>query len=182
DDVAAATLLGLLVLLWAWALHDLLVARRRVQVRDSQWRITARHFRRNHTALAGLGVIVVLYLAALLAPLIAPHDPIAIGDLVRTGFLAPSREYWLGTDRFGRDVLSRILYGARISLSIGFVATAISVTVGLLLGAVAGYLGGRVDAALMRFTDMVLAFPRLILLILVVALFEPSLSVIIIVL
>ncbi|HEY8468136.1 MAG TPA: oligopeptide ABC transporter permease [Longimicrobiales bacterium] len=182
DDVAAATLLGLLVLLWAWALYDLLVARRRVHVRDSQWRIAARHFRRNRTALAGLGVIVVLYLAALLAPLIAPHDPIAIGDLVRTGFLPPSREYWLGTDRFGRDVLSRILYGARISLSIGFVATAISVTVGLLLGAVAGYVGGRVDALLMRFTDMVLAFPRLILLILVVALFEPSLGVIIVVL
>jgi len=182
DWVAAGTLLGSLVLLWAYALYDLLVARRRTQVRDSQWRIAARHFKRNRVALAGLAVIVALYLAALLAPLIAPHDPIAIGDLVETGFLPPSSEYWLGTDRFGRDVFSRILYGARISLSIGFVATAISVTVGLLLGAVAGYLGGRVDAVLMRFTDMVLAFPRLILLILVVALFEPSLSVIIIVL
>jgi len=182
DWVAAATLLGSLVLLWAYALYDVLVARRRTQVRDSQWRIAARHFKRNRVALAGLAVIVALYLAALLAPLIAPYDPIAIGDLVETGFLPPSREYWLGTDRFGRDVFSRILYGARISLSIGFVATAISVTVGLLLGAVAGYIGGRVDAVLMRFTDMVLAFPRLILLILVVALFEPSLSVIIIVL
>src|SRR5690606_39703417 len=93
-----------------------------------------------------------------------------------------SGQRWLRTDRFGRAVLTRIRYGARISLSIGFVATASSVTVGLLLGAVAGYLGGRVDAVLMRFTDMVLAFPRLILLILVVALFEPSLAVIIIVL
>jgi len=182
DWVAVVTLFGSLVLLWAYALYDLLVARRRTQVRDSQWRIAARHFKRNRVALTGLAVIVVLYLAALLAPLIAPYDPIAIGDLVETGFLPPSGQYWLGTDRFGRDVFSRILYGARISLSIGFVATAISVTVGLLLGAVAGYLGGRVDAALMRFTDMVLAFPRLILLILVVALFEPSLSVIIIVL
>src|SRR5690606_9458549 len=182
DWVAAAALFGSLLLLWAYALYDLLVARRRTQVRDSQWRIAARHFKRNRVALAGLAVIVVLYLAALLAPLIAPYDPIAIGDLVETGFLPPSGQYWLGTDRFGRDVFSRILYGARISLSIGFVATAISVTVGLLLGAVAGYLGGRVDAVLMRFTDMVLAFPRLILLILVVALFEPSLAVIIIVL
>lgn len=182
DWVAAAALLGSLLLLWVYALYDLLVARRRTQVRDSQWRIAARHFKRNRVALAGLAVIVALYLAALLAPLIAPYDPIAIGDLVETGFLPPSGQYWLGTDRFGRDVFSRILYGARISLSIGFVATAISVTVGLLLGAVAGYLGGRVDAVLMRFTDMVLAFPRLILLILVVALFEPSLAVIIIVL
>src|SRR5690606_33587596 len=182
DWIAAAALLGSLVLLWAYALYDLLVARRRTQLRDSQWRIAARHFKRNRVALAGLGVIIALYLAALLAPLIAPHDPIAIRDLVQTGFLPPSGEYWLGTDRFGRDVFSRILYGARISLSIGFVATAISVTVGLLLGAIAGYMGGRVDALLMRFTDMVLSFPRLILLILVVALFEPSLAVIIIVL
>jgi len=182
DWVAAITLVGSIGLLWAYALYDLLVARRRTTVRDSQWRIAARHFKRNRVALAGLAVIVVLYLAALLAPLIAPYDPIAIGDLVETGFLPPSREHWLGTDRFGRDVFSRILYGARVSLSIGFIATAISVTVGLLLGAVAGYVGGRVDAVIMRFTDMVLAFPRLILLILVVALFEPSLSVIIIVL
>ncbi|MGH7507109.1 MAG: ABC transporter permease, partial [Longimicrobiales bacterium] len=82
----------------------------------------------------------------------------------------------------GRDILSRIIYGARISLSIGFIATAISVTLGTLLGAVAGYLGGRADALLMRFTDMVLAFPRLVLLILIVALFQPSMLVIILVL
>jgi peptide/nickel transport system permease protein len=79
-------------------------------------------------------------------------------------------------------VLSRILYGARISLAIGFIATAISITLGTMIGAVAGFFGGKIDAALMRFTDMVLAFPRLVLLIMIVALFEPSLTVIVAVL
>jgi len=125
---------------------------------------------------------VVLYLVALLAPLIAPYDPIAQQDIVRTGFLPPSLEHPLGTDRFGRDVLSRIIYGARVSLSIAFVAVAIAITIGTILGAVAGYMGGRVDAAIMRFTDMVLAFPRLVLLIMIIALFSPSIFLIITVL
>jgi peptide/nickel transport system permease protein len=133
-------------------------------------------------ALAGLWVIATLYAVALLAPLLAPYDPIAQPDIVRLAYLPPSTEYPLGTDRFGRDVLSRILYGARISLAIGFIATAISVTVGTAVGALAGYFGRLVDSVLMRFTDVVLAFPRLILLILIVALFEPSLTVIILVL
>jgi peptide/nickel transport system permease protein len=80
----------------------------------------------------------------------------------------------LGTDQFARDVLSRLLYGARISLLIGFVAVGISVTIGTLLGAVAGFLGGAVDGVIMRFVDMVISFPRLVLLITIIALFEPS--------
>jgi peptide/nickel transport system permease protein len=183
DIVAAATLFGALALVWGLAMRDLLRAGRpREAGGDSQWRIAARHFRRNRLALAGLVVVVVLYLVALLAPILAPYDPIEQRDIVRLGFLPPSSEYWLGTDRFGRDVLSRILYGARISLAIAFIAVAISVTLGTLIGAVAGYLGGRVDAALMRFTDTVLAFPRLILLIMIIALFSPSIALIILVL
>ncbi|MGH7466543.1 MAG: oligopeptide ABC transporter permease [Longimicrobiales bacterium] len=159
------------------------MGRRRLgEVGDSQWRIAARHFRKSHLALAGLALLVVFYLIALLAPLLAPYDPIAQENVIATSLRPPSAQHWLGTDRFGRDVLSRILYGARISLAIGFVATAISVTLGTLLGAVAGYLGGKVDAAVMRFTDMVLAFPRLVLLIMIVALFSPSVAVIIAVL
>ena len=149
---------------------------------QAQWRIALRSFAQNRLAVAGVCIVVVLYAVTLLTPFLAPYDPAFQGDIARTGFLPPSAEHWFGTDRLGRDVLSRILHGARISLSIGFIATAISVSLGTMLGAIAGYLGGRIDAAVMRFTDMVLAFPRLILLILVVALFEPSVLVIILVL
>lgn len=146
------------------------------------WAIAVEHFKRNRLAVIGLGVVAGLYAVAVLAPLIAPYNPIAQHDLVRTGYLPPSPAHWLGTDRFGRDVLSRILYGARISLSIGFIAVAIAVVLGSGLGAVAGYLGGWLDAVIMRFTDMVLAFPRLVLLIMIVALFNQSITLIIVVL
>jgi peptide/nickel transport system permease protein len=183
DYIAMTTLFGMMLLLWSWALWDLTVRRRNVIARgDSQWAIAARQFKRNRLALVGLAIIVLLYLVALLAPLIAPYDPIAQDDIARTGYLSPRGEYILGTDRFGRDVLSRIIYGSRISLSIGFIATAISVTIGTLFGAAAGYFSGKVDTIIMRFTDMVLAFPRLILLIMIVALFGPSITMIILVL
>lgn len=181
DYVAIATVaLGALAV-WAAALWEFRTHAARIAEAkgDSQWRIATRHFSRNPVALVGLLVIAAFYLIALLAPLIAPYDPIAQHDIARTGYLPPSGDYWLGTDRFGRDVLSRILYGARISLAIAFVATAISITLGTLIGAVAGYFGGKIDAALMRFTDMVLAFPRLVLLIMIVALFSPSIAVIV---
>jgi len=181
--LAFVTLIGGLVLLWAGSLWDLTTAARRsITPRgDSQWRIARRHFRKNRLAVAGLWTVVLLYLVAILAPFLAPYDPIA-QNIATGAFLSPSGAHPLGTDRFGRDILSRIIFGARISLSIGFVATAISVTLGTMIGAVAGYLGGKIDAVLMRFTDMVLAFPRLVLLILIVALFEPSIAVLIIVL
>jgi peptide/nickel transport system permease protein len=184
DYIAAATLALGLIAVWLYAFLDLKSGRAQATSTqgDSQWRIAARHFRKSKVALAGLFIIFLLYLVAILAPLLAPYDPIAQENVVQTSFLKPSAMHWLGTDRFGRDVLSRIIYGARISLAIGFVATAISVTLGTLLGAVAGYFGGKVDSLIMRFTDLVLAFPRLILLILIVALFSPSISVMIIVL
>ncbi|MEX2609173.1 MAG: oligopeptide ABC transporter permease [Gemmatimonadota bacterium] len=183
DWVALATLVAMLVLVWVWALRDLFAMGRPTDDRgDSQWSIASRRLRGNGLAMTGLGLVVVFYLIALLAPFLAPYDPIAQQDIATTGYLPPGADYWLGTDQFGRDVLSRILYGARISLAIGFVATAISVTLGTLLGALAGYFGGKVDTAVMRFTDMVLAFPRLVLLILIVALFSPGIAVIILVL
>ncbi|HUE76381.1 MAG TPA: ABC transporter permease [Longimicrobiales bacterium] len=149
---------------------------------DSQWSIAARHFRGNGLALIGLILMVLLYLIAFLAPLVAPYDPIAQGDLVTTAYLPPGLSHWMGTDQFGRDIMSRIIYGARISLAIGFIAVTIAIVLGSLLGAIAGYIGGKVDAAIMRFTDMVMAFPRLILLIMIIALFRPSLTLIILVL
>jgi len=148
----------------------------------STWRIAARALRRNRLAVAGLAVLIAFYAAAFLAPWIAPYDPIAQDDLVGNSFLPPSAAHWLGTDQFGRDVLSRLLYGARISLAIALTAIGISVTVGTLLGAIAGYFGGKVDAVIMRVIDLILSFPRLVLLILIVALAEPSLTLIILVL
>jgi peptide/nickel transport system permease protein len=183
DYVAIATLAILLIATWLFAFWDLRHGdARRAAAGDSQWRIASRHFKKSKIALFGLVTLLALYLIALLAPLLAPYDPIAQKDIVATSYLKPSAQHWLGTDRFGRDILSRILYGARISLSIGFVATLISVTLGTVLGALAGYFGGKTDAFLMRFTDMVLAFPRLVLLIMIVALFSPSIAVIITVL
>jgi peptide/nickel transport system permease protein len=187
--VAVVTVALGLAAVWGFALRDLLLARAAAargdedaRGGDSQWAIAARHFRRNSLAMAGLVTVVLLYLVALLAPLIAPFDPIAQGDLVGASYMAPGSTHWLGTDQFARDMLSRIVYGARISLTIGFVAVAIAIVLGSLLGAVAGYLGGRVDAVVMRFTDMVMAFPRLVLLIMIIALFEPTLGLIIAVL
>lgn len=184
DYVAFATLIALLFFLWVSSLWDLTIRRSRPQSvkGDSQWTIAARQFKRNKPALVGMGVILLLYVVALLAPVLAPYDPIAQHDIANTGYLSPSAQHWLGTDKFGRDVLSRIIYGSRISLSIGFIATVISITIGTLIGAIAGYFGGRTDSILMRFTDMVLAFPRLVLLIMIVALFSPSIAVIIVVL
>ena len=183
DYIAVVSLIVALLLVWGYALYDLTIGpKRRAAKGDSQWRIAARHFQKSKIALAGLFILLLLYLIALLAPLLAPYDPIAQRDIVQTSYLSPSVQHWLGTDRFGRDILSRILYGARISLAIGFIATVISVTLGTVLGALAGYFGGKIDALLMRFTDMVLAFPRLVLLIMIVALFSPSIAVIITVL
>lgn len=162
---------------------DVVVTTRgRVARGESAWRIAARTLRRNRLAMAGLALLAVLYLAAFLAPWIAPYDPTAQGDLVGTGYLPPSAEHWLGTDQFGRDVLSRLLYGARISLLIALTAVTISITVGTLLGAIAGYIGGKVDTIIMRLIDLILAFPRLVLLILIVALSRPSIPLIILVL
>jgi peptide/nickel transport system permease protein len=188
DEWIAVATLGLgLTAVWVLAFRDL--DRKPTgggdadeAVGDSQWAIAARHFRRNSLAMAGLVVIVLLYVTALMAPLLAPYDPIAQGDIVRDGYLGPHGAHLLGTDQFARDMLSRIIYGARISLAIGFVAVAIAIVLGSLLGAVAGYLGGRLDSLLMRFTDMVMAFPRLVLLIMIIALFEPSVTLIILVL
>ncbi len=182
--VAIVTLSVLLLGVWIWAMHDLAVraARSGELVGDSQWAIAARHFRRNKLAIAGLIVMLLLYVVTLLTPLIAPYDPTEQGNIVLMRYLEPSWEHWMGTDKFGRDILSRVLYGARISLTIGFVAVGLSVTLGTAVGALAGYFGGWIDTILMRFTDMMLSFPRLVLLIVVIALFTPSIWLVVLVL
>ena len=111
-----------------------------------------------------------MLLLALFAPLVAPHDPNAQLDIVRLQSLPPSFAHPFGTDPFSRDVLSRLVYGARISLSIGICAVVLSITFGTLVGAVAGFAGGSVDAVLMRLVDAASSIPRLLLLIVVIAL------------
>jgi peptide/nickel transport system permease protein len=136
-------------------------------------------------AMLGLGLVIAFYLAMLLAPLVAPFEPEFRsayqpgGDL--TGlFQPPSSTHLMGTDQYSQDIFSRILYGARISLTIGLVAVGISVTLGTFLGAVAGYWGGWVDTIIMRLVDMVLAIPRLVILITIVAILPTNLFVIIV--
>jgi peptide/nickel transport system permease protein len=147
-----------------------------------RWDGALRAFSRNRGAVAGALGVVVLLLVALLAPLLAPFDPTRQGDLLTGRLLPPSGTHLLGTDPFARDVFSRLLHGARVSLSIALLAMGIAVTLGTLVGVVAGYLGGWVDRVLVQVTDAFLAIPRLVLLIAVVAVFEPSLAVVIFVL
>jgi len=135
-----------------------------------------RQFRRNHLAVAGGMVVLVLGLAAVLAPLLAPYDPAAYD--VKQILLPPGPAHWFGTDQIGRDVFSRMLYGARISMAVGFVSVGIAVVVGTLIGIVAAFYGGRVDELLMRFVDLMLNFPRLFLLLTLIALLRPSIWVI----
>jgi len=131
-----------------------------------------RRFARHRLACVGAAVLAVLVAVALCAPVLAPYDPAYI-DLAaaRTG---PSAAHWLGTDAVGRDVLSRLIYASRVSMSVGIVSVAFYLTIGLALGLLAGYAGGRVDGALMRAGDMVMAFPTLILVMVIVALTGPS--------
>ncbi|MDX1495642.1 MAG: ABC transporter permease, partial [Longimicrobiales bacterium] len=183
ERLAVGTLLASLIASWLWSWREVAQAERAGGlVGVSQWDLAVRAFSKNRTAVAGLIVIVALYLLALVTPLVAPHDPNMQYDLQTTRLVGMSAAHPLGTDQFARDVLSRLLYGARISLTIGFVAVGISVTIGTLLGAVAGFFGGIVDGAIMRFVDMVISFPRLILLITIIAIFEPSIFLIIVVL
>ncbi|WP_127585423.1 oligopeptide ABC transporter permease [Paenibacillus koleovorans] len=137
-------------------------------------------FKRNRMAVVGLALMIVLILLALFAPMIATHDP-AEQDLMQR-LKPPSAEHWLGTDDLGRDLFSRILYGSRVSLSVGIFSVLFNVVIGVVVGSIAGYYGGRTDSILMRFVDMMLAFPTFFLLIAVVTLFKPSLTNIIIVL
>jgi peptide/nickel transport system permease protein len=177
--LAAATTIAGMVGVWLWSWME---ARREEAPVGVQRSLVARVLLDRRLAVVGMVAVAALYLVALLAPLLAPFDPGAQGDLVRERFLAPSVEHPLGTDNLARDVLSRLLYGARISLAVGLLAVTISVTIGTVVGAVAGYLGGRADAVIMRFVDIVISFPRLVLLIAIVAVFEPGIFVIILVL
>src|ERR1700760_2007670 len=125
-------------------------------------------------AVVGLAVILVFVVLALLAPLISPYDPLATSwTLVRK---PPSALHWFGTDELGRDVLTRVIYGARASLAAGAISVAIALSIGVPLGLLSGYRGGFIDALISRITDAMLACPFLILAIALAAFLGPSLS------
>jgi peptide/nickel transport system permease protein len=122
--------------------------------------------RRNPGGLIGLTIVSVILLAALLAPLVAPHDPIraSVPDRVKP----PSAKFLMGTDELGRDVFSRVIYGSRVSLTVGFLSVAIAAITGTVLGLVSGYYAGKVDAVIMRFIDVLMAMPRILLALVIV--------------
>ncbi|MDR1309097.1 MAG: ABC transporter permease [Deltaproteobacteria bacterium] len=137
------------------------------------WRATIKAIARNRLALAGGLIVLALFAVSWLAPAISPHDPDAIS--VTSRFRPPlTPGHPLGTDSLGRDVLSRMIWGSRISLKVGFVAVGLSTIIGLMLGALAGYHGGLVDALIMRFCDLMLCFPSMFLILAVIAILEPS--------
>lgn len=142
------------------------------QKEETFWSLTWYRFRRHKMAMVSLGVLLILYVIAIIAPWIAPHDPMEIH--VGPRFAPPSREFPAGTDRLGRDLYSRILWGSRTSLSVGFVAAGVAITIGTIVGATAGYFGGVVDDVLMRICEVIMAIPTFFLLLTVVAIFERS--------
>ena len=147
--------------------------------RESYLQTVIRRFKQHHLATVSLVILAVLVVAALLAPIIAPYNP----DEIVGGFSkAPTAEHWLGTDQIARDVLSRLLYATRISLLVGVLATAISTVIGVILGLIAGYFGGAADMIIMRFTDMVMSFPYILLVLVAASIFKPGLWSIILIL
>jgi peptide/nickel transport system permease protein len=141
---------------------------------ESPWRIGARRFLRHRLAVAGLIVSILLILSAVFAPVLAPRDPLAISILDK--FAPPMTDgFLLGGDELGRDLVSRLLYAGRISLLVGFAAMAVTVVMGTLVGLVSGFYGGRVDAFLMRFTEALLTFPTVFLLLILAAFVGASL-------
>lgn len=148
-------------------------------VSESYFQTVFRRFKKHHLAVVSLFVVLVLGGAALFAPIIAPYDPNAIAGPFSS---APGREFWLGTDQIGRDVFSRLLYAMRISLLVGVLATLISTVIGVILGLIAGYFGGVADMIIMRFTDMVMSFPYILLVLVAASIFKPGLWSIILIL
>jgi peptide/nickel transport system permease protein len=143
---------------------------RRLTLARPRRRLVLRRFVENRLALAGLAVIVLFYAVAIAAPAISRYDPNTLSPGQRSK--PPSAQHWLGTDRNTRDAYARLIIGARVSLSVGFTAVLIVMTIGTLLGALAGFFGGWVDTLIMRTTDLLLAIPQILLLISAAALFK----------
>lgn len=131
-----------------------------------------RHMLRNRIVLFWAAVLLLIWGAGMLAPWVAPHDPLTQGDAM---LAAPSATHWFGTDEMGRDVFSRVVHGARISLSVGVITVAVAVVFGTVLGLVAGYFGGWIENLILRCVDAMMAFPGILLAILIMSMMGPSL-------
>ncbi len=140
---------------------------------ESLWKDAWKRLKKNRAAMIGLWMVVVFLLVAIFAPLLAPYDPNEI-DLMSV-LKGPSSDHWLGTDYYGRDLTSRIIYGSRISLSVGIIVQTIALSIGTLMGSLAGYYGGKVDMFIMRIVDIVMSFPSLLLTIAIMVALGPSL-------
>ena len=150
----------------------------------SLWGEIWRRFRRDKFAMIGLVIIILLVAVAILAPWIAPHDPTTQYDegLTMQGMpVGPSSQFWLGTDTLGRDLLSRLMYGARVSLVVGVCANGFALILGVVFGLTAGYFRGGTETVLMRMTDVMMAFPIYLLAVALVSVLEPSLGILILV-
>jgi oligopeptide transport system permease protein len=139
----------------------------------SLWEDAVHRLRKNKLAMFGLCYLLILVLVCLITPWIAPYG--YEEQNLRLGAVGPTAEHWLGTDTFGRDLLTRILYGGRISLLVGFIATFVALAIGVGYGAIAGYVGGRVDAIMMRLVDIIYALPYMIFIILLMVVFGRNL-------
>lgn len=170
------------VLVSVWDVRRLTRTGDRSRYGKSPWQIAIRRFRGNTLAVWSVYVIVVLYIVAFLAPLLAPYDPSIIEHVVRTRYLAPSWTHLFGTDEFGRDLLSRALYGARVSLSVGLLAMLVAKVIGTSYGAVSAYYGGWVDSVMMRAVDVIIAFPTFYLMLMLVGVFQANIVVLVLIL
>src|SRR5690606_6847747 len=142
------------------------------KTRPARWSAFYKKLAKNKAAIAGAIIVFVFIILAIFAPLIAPHDPNLPN--IKNKLLTPSSEHWLGTDDLGRDILSRILYGARISLIVGILSTVLGAFVGIILGIVSGYYGRWVDSLIMRICDVLLAFPGILLALAIVSILGSS--------
>jgi peptide/nickel transport system permease protein len=140
--------------------------------RAASWKLFYKKLSKNKAALAGALIVLIFVLLALLAPYIAPYEPNKMQ--IANKLQGPSAEHWLGTDDKGRDILSRILYGSRISLTVGILSTVLGATIGIVLGIVSGYYGRWVDSLIMRICDVLLAFPGILLALAIVSVLGAS--------
>ena len=143
------------------------------QTYQSYWSISWNIFKKNKVAMVCLFIVILLCLIALFAPLIAPYDPNK--QVLTDRLMKPCGQHWFGTDDLGRDIFSRIIYGCRVSLSVGIISQIIATVIGYTMGVCAGYFGGKVDMFLMRFTDIFLALPSMLLMVVLNTILRPGL-------